>query len=41
MKFKKIAVKIGECDHSNKERELNKIIWFANRELNRIKGVDK
>ena len=28
---------VGRHDASNYERELNKIIWFANRELERMK----
>jgi len=34
----KSAYRLGECDHSDKIRDLNKIIWFAKRELSRLKG---
>lgn len=33
----KACYRMGECDHSDKVRELNKIIWFAQRELNLAK----
>lgn len=33
----KACYRMGACDHSNKVRELNKIIWFAQRELNLAK----
>lgn len=36
----KACYRMGECDHSDASRDLNKIIWFANRELNRIKDAD-
>ena len=32
----KACYRLGHCDHSDSQRELNKIIWFANRELQRI-----
>lgn len=31
----KAAYRLGNCSHSDKIRDLNKIIWFANRELNK------
>ena len=33
----KAAYRLGNCEHSNRVRDLNKIIWFARRELKRIK----
>lgn len=33
----KATYRIGNCDHSDKIRDLNKIIWFAKREIDRIK----
>lgn len=30
------AYRLGHCDHSDPLRDLNKIIWFANREKARI-----
>lgn len=33
----KACYRMGECSHSDKVRELNKIIWFAQRELNLTK----
>ena len=30
----KATYRLGNCDHSDRIRDLNKIIWFANRELN-------
>lgn len=33
----KAVYRMGSCSHSDKVRDLNKIIWFANRELERIK----
>jgi hypothetical protein len=36
----KACYRLGSCSHSDAERDLNKIIWFAQRELNRIKGDD-
>jgi hypothetical protein len=32
----KAVYRIGKCDHSDKQRDLNKIIWFAQRELNKL-----
>ena len=32
----KSCYRLGKQKHSNTERDLNKIIWFANRELKRI-----
>jgi hypothetical protein len=32
----KAAYRLGECDHSDRARDLRKIIWFAQRELERI-----
>ena len=34
----KAVYRLNDNHHSDQVRELNKIIWFANRELNRIKG---
>lgn len=31
----KAAYRLGKCSHSDKARDLNKIIWFAQRELER------
>ena len=31
----KACYRVGECEHSDLTRELNKIIWFAKRELSR------
>lgn len=33
----KAVYRMGSCSHSDKVRDLNKIIWFAKRELERIK----
>lgn len=33
----KAVWRLGECDHSDRVRDLNKILWFADRELNRAK----
>lgn len=35
----KALYRLGECSHSDAERDLNKVIWFANRELNRLRGI--
>ena len=32
----KACYRYGNCDHSSKKRDLEKVIWFANRELDRI-----
>jgi hypothetical protein len=32
----KACYRTGACDHSSRQRDLRKIIWFAQRELNRI-----
>jgi len=32
----KSCYRINDSTHSSYERDLNKILWFANRELNRI-----
>ena len=32
----KAAYRYGNCSHSDKKRDLNKILWFANRELKRL-----
>ena len=32
----KACYRIGECEHSDLTRELNKILWFAKRELSRV-----
>jgi hypothetical protein len=34
----KACYRLGHCDHSDQVRDLEKIIWFAMRELNRIRG---
>lgn len=34
----KAVYRLGECEHSEVERDLNKIIWFAERELKRLKA---
>lgn len=34
----KAAYRLGECTHSDAIRDLNKIIWFANREINRLQN---
>ena len=34
----KACYRLGHCDHSDPARELRKILWFAQRELNRVKG---
>lgn len=33
----KACYRFGKQDHSEKERDLNKILYFANRELKKIK----
>lgn len=33
----KACFRLGHCEHSDKIRDLNKILWFAERELKRIK----
>lgn len=33
----KAVYRMGSCNHASKEYDLNKIIWFANRELDRIR----
>lgn len=33
----KAAYRLGECSHSDSIRDLNKIVWFAQREINRLK----
>ena len=35
----KAAYRLGNKEGSSKEYDLNKIIWFAQRELNRVKNV--
>ena len=32
----KAAYRLGHCEHSDAKRDLNKIIWFAQRELERL-----
>ena len=32
----KAAYRLGHCDHSDAKRDLNRIIWFAQRELKRL-----
>lgn len=39
--FKAIYRSEDDLNHSSYERDLNKIIWFAQRELNRIRGDRK
>lgn len=34
----KACYRMGECDHSEVERDLEKIIFFAKRELDRVRG---
>lgn len=34
----KAIYRLGNCKHSDAIRDLEKIIWFANRELKRIKN---
>ncbi len=36
----KALYRMGQCNHSTRKRDLEKIIWFANRELSRPEGVD-
>ena len=36
----KACYRMCNCTHSDAERDLNKILWFAKRELDRIKRVD-
>jgi len=31
----KSCYRLGNCEHSDRVRDLNKIIWFAQRELNK------
>ena len=33
----KAAYRLGNCAHSDPKRDLNKIMWFAKRELTRLK----
>lgn len=33
----KACYRMNNCDHSDSERDLRKILWFAERELDRIK----
>jgi Flp pilus assembly CpaF family ATPase len=33
----KVAYRLGDKHHSSQERDLNKVIWFAQRELARLK----
>jgi hypothetical protein len=39
----KAVYRLGVCEHSDKKRDLEKIIWFAQRELNALAagGVEK
>jgi len=32
----KACYRMGNCDHSTAERDLRKILWFAERELDRV-----
>lgn len=32
----KAVYRLGTCSHSDEIRDLNKIVWFANRELERL-----
>lgn len=34
----KACYRLGHCKHSDRRRDLRKIIWFANRELNRLEN---
>jgi hypothetical protein len=34
----KACYRLGGCSHSDAERDLNKILWFAQRELDRVSG---
>ena len=34
----KACYRLGECDHSSAQRDLRKIIWFAERELRRVEN---
>lgn len=36
----KAVYRLGNCSHSNAIRDLNKIVYFANRELERLKKVN-
>jgi len=36
----KAAYRMGTCSHSDATRDLNKIIWFANRELQRLEAKE-
>jgi len=35
----KACFRLNNCGHSDAVRDLNKILWFAQRELNRVQGV--
>lgn len=37
----KACYRMNDCAHSDAERNLNKILWFAQRELDRTSGVPK
>ena len=34
----KACYRMGTCSHSDKMRDINKILWFANREKRRLQG---
>ena len=36
----KACYRLGKCSHSDAVRDLNKIIWFANREINRKINIE-
>jgi hypothetical protein len=36
----KACYRMGVCEHSKAERDLRKIIWFAERELKRLQRAD-
>ncbi len=36
----KACYRIGHCDHATREYDLNKIIYFAQRELSRVRNED-
>ncbi|MGL5050675.1 MAG: hypothetical protein ACRC6E_08645, partial [Fusobacteriaceae bacterium] len=37
----KACYRMGACGHSDRVRDLNKIVWFAQRELARLEQVEK
>ncbi len=36
----KACYRLGRCSHSDTKRDLNKIKWFVERELNRVNEYD-